>query len=94
MIPSQTCFSATATSTFESVNWPIVKAASLALIIQFLVQFSGANAVSAYAVNMAESVGFVAEPYLPAVAITALRIGGSILSLLVLRLPSVSMGAS
>ena len=78
--------SANATSSFESVNWPIIKAASLALVIQFLVQFSGANAVSAYAVNMAEAVGFTAEPYLPAVSITALRIAGSILSLLILRL--------
>ena len=72
------------------MNWPIIKATTLALVVQFLVQFSGANAVSAYAVNMAETVGVTAEPYLPAVAITALRIAGSIFSLLILRLHSFS----
>ena len=72
------------------MNWPIIKATTLALVVQFLVQFSGANAVSAYAVNMAETVGFTAEPYLPAVSITALRIAGSILSLLILRFHSFS----
>ena len=89
----QLLFSVSPTARFQSMNWPIIKATSLALVIQFLVQFSGANAVSAYAVNMAETVGFTAEPYLPAVSITALRIGGSILSLLILRFHSFYLRA-
>ena len=75
---------------FSELSRPILKASALALTIQAVAQFSGANAVSAYAVHMCESVGFVTEPYLPAVAIAIFRIAGSLLSLFVLRFKPLS----
>jgi hypothetical protein len=62
-----------------------VKATLLVLSIQFLAQSSGANAISAYAIAMSDSIGFGSNPYLPAIAITSVRIGGSLLSFIVLR---------
>ena len=56
------------------------------LVIQFLVQFSGANAITANAVSMASQVGFgIQQAALPAIGIAGLRIGGSLLSLVVLK---------
>ena len=63
----------------------MLKASTLALTIQAVAQFSGANAISAYAVSMSKSVGFLTEPYIAAVTIATLRITGSLLSLFVLR---------
>ena len=66
-----------------------MKASTLALTIQAVAQFSGANAISAYAVSMSKSVGFQTEPYIAAVTIATLRIAGSLLSLFVLRSPFI-----